>query len=446
MRKKKVAITGIHNSGKTVFLTSLLWQLIEIKRNKNFHLGNDIKISDFREIRSRDSGENTFEFRLHRQRMAYKKEWPQKTKDIHRFYCQFNCSRKEGLLDFLSRLLQPIKWLSQPFSQWSQQLDILDFPGERIADAAIAVHDDFGEWSNHMFGSFDYESGSRLQQALEAENVEFDTAVRAYRETLVSFIRDCKPLISPSVFFLDRKGELLDREKLESAASERPCGLDADSQFAPLPKSVLKNNPKLAKKMRRHFEMYRKGVVKPLFDDLATSDSLIVLIDIPSLLLGGVQRYNDNRQIISDLFGAIGKKKLKILSSLKRVAFVATKADMILRNDLERRRLTDLLRQMNEQAASVLPTDVDIGWFECSACWSTAPGSSEDTLYCVSGQNNPEKKDTELSITPLPDSWPPNWNPEEYKFPDVFPNIPLNFQIPPKHQELDEIFKFAVIR
>ena len=31
MRKKKVAITGIHNSGKTMFLTSLLWQLDEIE-------------------------------------------------------------------------------------------------------------------------------------------------------------------------------------------------------------------------------------------------------------------------------------------------------------------------------------------------------------------------------------------------------------------------------
>ena len=36
-RRKKIAITGIANSGKTVFLTSLLWQLHEFE-DANFYL------------------------------------------------------------------------------------------------------------------------------------------------------------------------------------------------------------------------------------------------------------------------------------------------------------------------------------------------------------------------------------------------------------------------
>ena len=443
VEKKKVAITGISNSGKTMFLTSLLWQLEEIEE-ANFHLEKDVKISGFRAIRSGVRREDTFPFHRYREIMAHEKRWPRKTTDIQRFRCRFDHSSKEGLRSVLSRV-------SQRFSRWSKQLDILDFPGERIADAAIAAYSDFGQWSDYMFDYFDdnpgyNRAGFRLRQALEAENLEIDTAARAYRETLVSFIRDCKPLISPSTFLLDGKGNALAPEQMESSASERPCGLDADSQFAPLPESVREANPKLAKKMRKHFEWYRKRVVQPLFDDLAKSDSLIILIDIPSLLLGGVQRYNDNRQIILDLFGALGEKKFKIFSSsLKKIAFVATKADLISPDDIEKGTLKSLLKQMNTRAKHLLP-DMEIDWFECSACWSTRSGRSENYLKGVPWLNNPEKKKMEFPVTPLPDGWPPDWNPEEYQFPDVFPDIPLNVQKPPKHIGLDQIFDFAVIR
>ena len=72
-------------------------------------------------------------------------------------------------------------------------------------------------------------------------------------------------------------------------------------KFAPLPESVRKANKKLAKEMRQHYQRYRKKLVIPLFREVANSDSLIVLVDIPSLLVGGVERYNDNRQIVLGL-------------------------------------------------------------------------------------------------------------------------------------------------
>ena len=442
MRKKKVAITGIHNSGKTMFLTSLLWQLDEIEEAE-FYLKGNIKISRFREVRSGVSRKDAFPFLHYRETMAREQRWPRKTTDIQRFRCQFDRS-SEGWRKVVSR------W-SERFSQQSQQLDILDFPGERIADSAIAAYGDFGQWSDHMFDYFDNnpgynDAGSRLRRLLEATNLETDAAVGVYRETLVSFIRDCKPLISPSIFLLDGKGGLLAPEQMESAAQERPCGLDANSQFVPLPESVRKVNPELTKKMRKHFKRYRKRVVQPLFDDLAKSDSLVILVDIPSLLLGGVQRYNDNRQIIWDLFEAIGEKRFQIFSSsLKRIAFVATKADLISHDNICKGTLKSLLKQMNMRATRLLPPDMEIEWFECSACRSTEGGGSENTLRGVPWMNNPDKKKMEYPVTSLPDYWPSDWNPQEYQFPDVYPCIPSNSQRPPKHKGLDRIFDFAVI-
>lgn len=145
MEKKKVAITGIHNSGKTMFLTSLLWQL-EKFNGKNFSLGleGNTKIGDFHESRFSSRMKNTFQYHFYRNKMVFGKQWPQKTTDIRRFCCQFDRSREVVERRGLKQLLPSLAWQSQ-------QLDILDVPGERIADAAIATYDDFGEWSDHMF-------------------------------------------------------------------------------------------------------------------------------------------------------------------------------------------------------------------------------------------------------------------------------------------------------
>jgi len=453
-----------------MFLTSLLWQLQEFDKER-FPYSEIVDVSGFDEVSSGVRREDTFPFLSYRSQMINEKKWPVKTTDIRRFSCQFRCSGK---------WLKFHKWkIFRP--SWLQQLDILDFPGERIADAAIAACGNFDQWSDHIFRCFAgspgyHDSGERLREILETENeagnLKVDIVVREYRKILVkSTLDDYKPMISPSVFLLDwnekldemyREGKTLKYEQIENAASECPCGLNADSQFAPLPESVREANPELTKKMREHFDRYHQEIVKPLFDDLAKSDSLIVLVDIPSLLLGGVQRHNDHRQIISDLFSVIVKEKSKIFSSLKRIAFVATKLDLILPNDRKNEYLKSLLKKMTTRVSGDMKarmsenmrtrvsewlSNTKIGWFECSACWSTTErGGSKDTLSGVPRKDNSEKKPMEFRVSELPHEWPESWTPGDYTFPDVYPDISSNIQRPPKHQGLDRIFDFTVIR
>lgn len=130
-RRKRIAVTGIANSGKTVFLTSLLWQLHEFA-DANFFLGNGVKITEFREVRRN----STFPFYKFQDAMAKQGEWPRKTKDVHQYVGEFKRSDRSR----------------------KQRMEFLDFPGERIADAAIAGYDDFGDWSDHMFDHFDSDS------------------------------------------------------------------------------------------------------------------------------------------------------------------------------------------------------------------------------------------------------------------------------------------------
>lgn len=471
-RRKKIAVTGISNSGKTVFLTSLLWQLHEFE-GADFGLESGAKIRGFRIVRN----ESTFPFYKFQDAMAKQGEWPSKTKDVHRYVGEFNRSDR----------------------RWKQQVEFLDFPGERIADAAIAGYDDFGDWSDHMFDHFesdsDYRSAAheyrqelegilsdpenRLQR--ESENIEQqglkglrqkirkgmgeilsgrqgeddrlrNQVVRSYRKVLAHWALDCKPLISPSVFLLDRNGDSARPAPPNVLAEERLCGLDATSQFAPLPQRVRETNSRLVRTMQSHYQRYRKELVRPLFENLAESQSMIVLVDIPSLLLGGVDRYNDNRQIVLDLFETMqgdsssGKllKQLRFWSpALQRIAFVATKADLVRRSDLETGRLKSLLRDMNGRAKNLLP-DAEVEWFACSVCVSTTQ-MDNGKLRGVLFEGNPKRVAMEFDVSPLPEEWPSDWDQESYQFPSVFPRPPRNYQTPPRHRSLDAVFDFVAM-
>jgi len=453
-RRKRIAVTGIANSGKTVFLTSLLWQLHEFA-DANFFLGNGVRITRFREVRRN----STFPFYKFQDAMAKQGEWPRKTKDVHQYVGEFQRSDRSR----------------------KQRMEFLDFPGERIANAAIAGYDDFGDWSDHMFDHFESDSGYReaaheyrreSERVLsEPENRSIrevlddilsrrqgerdhlrDQIVRGYRKVLARYALDCKPLISPSVFLLDCQGRVAEPAPPDVLAEARLCGLDASSEFAPLPKHLRETHPGLVREMQAHYQRYRKELVRPLFQNLADSQSMIVLVDIPSLLLGGVDRYNDNRQIVLDLFetiqgdSSIGSllRQLRFWSpALQRIAFVATKADLVRKSDLKAGRLKSLLRSMNRKVRNSLP-DAKVEWFDCSVCISTTQ-MDDDKLRGVPVEGNPKRSRKEFPVSPLPEEWPSDWNRESYQFPSVFPHPPRNYQTPPRHRNLDTVFDFVAM-
>ncbi len=87
-KKRKIAITGLSGSGKTAFLTSLLWHLQEFD-SMNFKLDNKAKITQFREV----PASLAFPFKQFRSLMAAKESrWPMKTTHDHRYVCTFTRS------------------------------------------------------------------------------------------------------------------------------------------------------------------------------------------------------------------------------------------------------------------------------------------------------------------------------------------------------------------
>ncbi len=425
----KIAVTGIAGGGKTVFLTSLLWQLSEIS-HAQFTLANRVSIEGFRETKLDLAIGQTFPLDRFRDTLAHEGNWPEKTADCLSYACEY--SRSDWRI-------------------FNQRLRFFDFPGERIADAAISANEDYLQWSDNLLKHWrdraEYRNAALPYfELIEKPNPKEAELLTEYKRTLARLVHGYKPMISPSTFLLDTAGNPAPYLDVEELAATRLSGLPS-SEFVPLPARLIRRFPD----MKIAFTRYRNEVALPLFGELGECRRLIVLVDIPSLLVGGVGRYNDNRRIVLDLFDSLrpdstlGGKLLNLLNfwaePLDRVAFVAVKADMVHPDDVKNGKLESLLKQMTFQTKSMLP-DVKFDWFIASACHSTRPGKGSGTLVGKLTRDNPGRKEKEFSIVPLPERWPEEWEAGTFRFHPVWPEVSRNIQIPPKHLGLNDIFDF----
>ncbi len=436
IRTTRVAVTGIAGGGKTVFLTSCLSQLAEYDEAELF-FGGGVKLKSFYEPAHGTDIGGYFPLERYRRLMAAGGCWPDKTIDCFRYACEFERS---------------------DWHFFKQRLRFFDFPGERIADAAIAAMSDYRQWSNHILTYYkqhpDYEQAtSEYFDMLKGGDIDEQSLISKYELTLAKLILGYKPLISPSCFLLGTDGSKAEPGSAQEIARSRYSGLNRQCRFAPMPPDMCRALPEIAANMTRNYKQYRRQVVLPVFRELAKSDCLVILVDIPSLLAGGVGRYNDNRQILMDLSDAlrsdtsIGAKLLNTLKfwrpRLKKAAFVASKADLVCTQDVSDGGLDSLLRQMTTRAGRLLP-GVACNWFVCSACCSTRPGAKSGSLIGKLAYNNPQGKEMEFDVSRLPREWPPQWDSGDYRFYKVYPQASPNVQIPPKSFGLDGILKFIL--
>ncbi len=437
----RVALTGIAGGGKTVFLSSLIAQLSEFD-SASFKPRGDVCIHDFRELQIRNKNWKQFKFDTYRECLA-RGIWPQKTVASAKYLCDYARSDWERSFSF-NRL-------------YRQSLEFFDFPGERISDAAIAAYKDYSDWSEHILLHFTdhHEYSQHLENYLTSiqsvSRLNTIEVIKQYRLLLARLIIDYKPLISPSTFLLSADGNVAKPAAAEEIAAHQHCGLREGCEFAPLPRSILEKHPEILSDMQDAYKDYRQNIALPLFDEISQANCLVVLIDIPSLLAGGVDRYNDNRQILLDLFDTIrsdtgiGKLLKQFLSfftgGLERVAFVATKMDMVDKKDIENGKLRGLLKLMTQRARRALP-DIEFDWFTCSACYSTKNSDKPNHLIGKLHLNNPDNQWIEYPVPELPDIWPESWDYHDYPFYSILPDAPRNMQIPPNQTGLERIFDF----
>jgi predicted YcjX-like family ATPase len=446
----RVGVVGLYSSGKTVLLTSLINHLQDHDPDR-FPFGEPGTHLRRFTVKEPDRGWTPFNYSGHRDALVNYGRWPSKTTDRAEFVCQFERS----------------DWR---FSDCL--LKLYDLPGERIADAGMLGRD-FTGWSERMLHLFVNDTTYRtcsapFLEAIKKPGVTEAELLGTYRLALANLILSYKPLITPSTFLLDLKGQPARPAAPEELAAARHCGTDADTQFCPLPADLRQHGTELFETFSHRYGLYVERVVVPTIAAFRSCTALIVLVDVTMLMAGGVGMYDDNKQIVRDLFDVLSPGENKVFGPLARglskvflphewrpgwitrVAFCAPKMDLVHPRDRDRMLL--LMRRMVERFA----TDRDglrYEFFNVSSVVSTkalpaGPGDPRvlvgTPLRGADGRKVPPAGEQRFTTAELPDDWPLEWPPGRYAFPEVYPKMPARKDYPPDQVNLDKLATFVI--
>ncbi|RUS63225.1 YcjX family protein [Pseudorhodobacter sp. E13] len=335
----RLGVTGLSRAGKTVFITSLVANLLDRGRMPQFSAAPRIHTAFLQP--QPDDTLPRFDYETHLAALTgAAPEWPASTRAIS----ELRLSLRVQPSGFFGGL---IGGLTGPRTV---HIDIIDYPGEWLLDLAL-LGKSYAEWSEATLSRIDHrteaqafmaqaraEDGSlRLEepraQALAASFTDYLKAARAAGWS------DC----TPGRFLLP--GDLAGSPVLT---------------FAPLPKPAQTPRGSLWREMERRFEAYKSRVVKPFFrDHFARIDRQVVLMDVLGAIHAGPMALEDMRRTMAEILGAFRPGQNGFLSALllgkrvDKILFAATKADHL--HHSQHPRLTAvteaLLREARDRAA-----------------------------------------------------------------------------------------------
>lgn len=437
-QEHRIGVVGLYRSGKTVFTTSLIDHL-RFQDPQRFPLADDAaRIRQFSdEGQQADAGWDWFEYRKYRDRLTHSGEWPEKTKARLQYACEFERTDRR-------------RW---------QRVKLYDFPGERIADAAMYSLG-YDAWSDFMLAHLDADTKykNEVQEFLDLQTIEGvseDVVLTTYKKALAQLALAYKALISPSVFLLDTHGDSARPAPVEDLVRTRRVGLEGE-EFAPMRESFRENHPDLRDAFEQRYKEYRKKIVRPWVRGLRRCHSLAVLVDITMVLAGGQGMYHDNQYMIRKLLriigvgesiiGHVGKGIPRIFlpakwrpGGISKIAFLASKSDKVLDIDTYKHLLKSMVRRDADNLDGV-----ETAYFSCSAVKSTEVLDTDSRTMCArlhGLKSNPSEK-RKFKVPQLPEDWPLQWNGDDYRFPRVDPMMPPRKDYPPEHDNLDKVFAF----
>ena len=445
-RRMRIVVLGSKNSGKTVFLTALASNLLNHRKGNGFDLNH---WEAFVEEGFADSHkEDIADFPYSQYREGFAKEnpeWPEKT----------TCA--------MSVLRLPLVFRKEGCKERSLLIEMLDIPGERIADLTMAKKS-YREWCRWMFEKFgsQYSANGPYLEYLDKVKYCFtkDDLFYAYKTYLLTEYRKYSPWIVPSVVKLTKDGKAT---QFEQELDIRALGLSPKDQFAPVPiewfESPTEWQTACIKDFAAAYDKYKEAIVDPICDWLGEADRLVYLVDILNILKSGSAVYNQERKFAEAVLGLLSHHKSytpcgaiwdylssMVKTRIKDAYLVVTKKDLAVSETSDNlRKLADALlgKELRGLMKGIGEGNIRI----CAAVDTVSSRHNElgqEVPYAKTSQDKPEKPYEQVYV---PDTWP---SPADWKeaikdgkfwFEDTYPQFDERENASPAQSGLDDLTK-----
>jgi predicted YcjX-like family ATPase len=333
----RLGVTGLSRAGKTVFISSLVHNLLNGGRLPLFEAVQSGRVSSVRLEPQPDDAVPRFQYEDHIRALVKQRIWPDSTRAISelRITLQYQSASGWGRL----------------FSSGRLSIDIVDYPGEWLLDLPL-LGKDYRTFCEETIAL----AGTGIRAELAQEWLELTRATdiakpademhaRDLSNAFAAYLRACKS----------------DERSLSTLPPGRfllPGDLDGSPAltFAPLI-PVPDGQPQkgsLWAMMERRYEAYKTVVVKPFFrEHFARLDRQIVLVDALQAINRGPEALQDLERALSDVLACFRPGTNSFFSSLlgrriDRVLVAATKADHLHHESHDR--LEALTRRLVERA------------------------------------------------------------------------------------------------
>ncbi|WP_342077196.1 YcjX family protein [Yoonia sp. SS1-5] len=306
----RLGVTGLSRAGKTVFITSLVANLMDRGRMPQLTAAANGAIrTAYLQPQPNDTVPR-FAFEAHLSQLtAPAPSWPEGTSQTSELR--------------LSLRVQPSGLLSGLSGPRTVHIDIVDYPGEWLLDLGL-LDQTYEDWSA---ASLDRAAGRPQGDAYLAKLAAADGAA---------------PLDEPTAQGLAQQFTAHLRASREAGFSDCSPGrflLPGDLAgspvltFAPLPPGNY-GRRSLGREFARRFDSYKRNVIKPFFyDHFAKIDRQIVLVDVLGAIHAGPAALDDLRGAMARILGAFRPGRNAFLTRIfqgrqvERILFAATKAD-----------------------------------------------------------------------------------------------------------------------
>lgn len=328
----RLGVTGLARSGKTVFITSLVANLMDRGRMPGLLAAADGRIQAAFLQPQPDDTVPRFDYEAHLGALtASAPHWPDSTRAVSELRLSLRV-RPGGLLGGLR-------------GPRTVHLDIVDYPGEWLLDLAL-LDKTYAEWSDDVLARIAAraEAQAYLAQinAMDATAKRDEPVVKALAEGFTTYLYTARDAgyydCTPGRFLLP--GDL--------------AGSPAIT-FAPLANPGSAPRRSLWREMERRYEAYKRQVVKPFFrNHFARIDRQIVLVDALGAIHKGPQAVEDMRHAMADLLGAFRPGRNAFLTRLlggrrvEKILFAATKSDHL--HHTQHARLVAIMAALTREA------------------------------------------------------------------------------------------------